>query len=124
MHSASQAYACSAVIVRCLIVWLLCGAAPAEPAKAVQTAAPAQAEGPKEEGGSPLAPVLATVGGIIVAAIAGFSSNASSAAAYEAEMKGKAGAGKHVDSPWQPAQHLSTMHCGCMKPSKGLPPFC
>lgn len=62
-------------------------AAPSEPAKKPEAPAPAKAEGASQEGGSPLAPVLGTVSGIILVAIAAFSSNAKSAEAYEAEKE-------------------------------------
>ena len=62
------------------------------------------AEGAAESGGSPLAPILGTVAGIVLVAIAAFSSNAASAEAYEAskeakskeEAKTKVEAGEHT----------------------------
>ena len=59
-------------------------AASAEPAPKVEAPVTAKAEASTEEGGSPLVPVLATVGGIIVVAVAAFESNYKSAEAYEA----------------------------------------
>lgn len=71
----------------------------AEPAPKPEAPAAAAVEAGKEEGGSPLAPILGTVLGIIVVAIAAFSSNAKSAEEYEAakeKAKETVGAGECV----------------------------
>ena len=60
-----------------------------EAAPEVGAPAAAKAEGAKEEGGSPLPTILGTVGGIIVVAIAAFSSNYKSAEAYAETLKEK-----------------------------------
>ena len=75
-------------------------AASAEPAKTEAATPVKAAEEAAETGGSPLAPILGTVAGIVLVAIAAFSSNAASAEAYEAskkeaEAKTKVEAGEH-----------------------------
>ena len=83
----------------------------AEPAPKSEAPAAAKAEAGKEEGGSPLASILGTVLGIIVVAIAAFSSNAKSAEDYEAakeKAKEKVGAGECGESSvaWPPKPML------------------
>ncbi len=64
-------------------------AAKGEATPKAEVPAAAKAEGVKEEGGSPLPTILGTVGGIIVVAIAAFSSNYKSAEAYAETLKEK-----------------------------------
>lgn len=82
----------------------------AEPAPKPEAPAAAKAEA-GEEGGSPLAPILGTVLGIIVVAIAAFSSNYRSAEAYEAEKEKAGECEERSDSPIRAYQPMLRHNC-------------